>query len=256
MVVNSNKPKSKERDVEQEMLMREVDEAVRQDDVSGFAKKYGLPLGIGVFLIIAAFGAYLFFDGRSEAELEDRSVELVQAMDQLEAGNIDQADSQLAALMEGEGGVAAMARMQRAGIALEQGRTADAVALYDEVANDGELPAELRDIAAIRSVSANYDNMTPADVIARLGPIAVADNAFYGSAAELVAHAYLTQGETDQAGAMFGEIARNDEVPLPIRDRARAQAGVLGVDAIDDVDAALAEITGEELEEPSVELVE
>lgn len=236
--------------------MREVDEAVRQDDVSTFAKKYGWPLGIVFSLGLAAFGGFLFWQGQTEGALEESSEKFVQAIDELEAGNIAIADGELALLAEGEGGAATMASMQRAGIAMEDGRTEEAIAIFDEISANSDLPAELRDIATIRSVYAQYDEMTPADVIARLGPIAVSDNPFYGSAAELVAHAYLDQGDEDQAGALLGEVALNEDVPPPIRDRARSLAGLLGVDAIEDVDATLAEITGEELESASVELVE
>ena len=260
IVVTGGEPKQpkrgQKRDAEQDMLMREVDEAVRQDDVSTFARKYGLLLG-GLFaVLLLGFGAYLWFDGRSEASMEDGSERFVQATDQLEAGNEDAGDEQLAALAEEEGGIAALAKMQRAAIALRQDRRADAIALYDEVAADGDLPAQLRDMATIRSVSAGYDEMSPDDVIARLGSIANADNPLYGSAAELLAFAYLDKGEREQAGTIFAAIARSQDAPLSLRNRARSQAGYLGVDAIEDVDAALAEITGEELDGAAVQLVE
>ncbi|WAT17849.1 tetratricopeptide repeat protein [Aurantiacibacter sp. MUD11] len=240
-------------DAEQEMLMREVDEAVRQDEVGDFAKKYGWPLGIAFALGIAAFGGILFWQDRSEGELEAQSEQLIQAIDELEAGNREIADGELAMLAEGEGGVATMAAMLRAGIAIEDERPADAVAIYDRISGNADLPAELRDIATIRGVSVQYDEMQPQDVVARVGPIAVPDSPYYGSAAELVANAYIDQGQEDQAGALLVELAGNDDVPASIRDRARRLAGMLGFDAIEDVDATLAEITGEEA--PAVQLV-
>lgn len=226
--------------------MREVDEAVRQDEVGDFARKYGWPLGIVFVLGLAAFGGFLFWQDSSEGELEGQSEQLVQAIDELEAGNSEIADGELAVLAEGEGGVATMAAMLRAAIALEDERPADAVAIYDRIAADTELPAELRDLATIRSVSVQYDEMEPQEVLARVGPIAVPDNAYYGSAGELAAAAYLDQGQEDEAGALLVELARDETVPASIQDRARRLAGVLGFDAIDDVDATLADIAGEE----------
>lgn len=243
-------------DAEQEMLMREVDEAVRQDEVGSFARKYGWPLGIAFVLAMAAFAGFLFWQNRSEAELERQSEQLVQAIDELEAGNTDIADEELAMLADGEGGAAAMAAMLRAGIAAERGDAEAAAALYDAVADNGDLPRELREIATIRSVTARYDDMSPQDVIDRVGPLAVPDNPYYGSAGELVAHAYLEQDKTDEAGALLVDLAANEEVPASIRSRARQLAGLLGFDAIEDVDATIAELTGEELEQPDVELVE
>ena len=234
--------------------MREVDEAVRQDEVGDFMKKYGRGLIAAVVLGFGAFGGYLFWQSRSEAALEGQSEALVQAMDELNAGNTDGADSELAAMADGEAGAAVMARMLRAGIAVQAGRTDEAVTAYDAIAADGDLPQALRDIATLRSVAAQYDNLDPQEVIDRVGPLAVPDNAYYGTAGEIVAHAYIDQGKNDEAGALLGDMSRNEDVPQSIRGRARQLAGLLGFDAIEDVDATLAEITGDAA--PSAQLVQ
>ncbi len=236
--------------------MREVDEAVRQDQAASFAKKYGWPIGIALALGLGAFGGYLFWQERSETALEAQSETLVQAMDELDAGNIATADEELAVLSEGSDGAAAAAAMLRAGIAIQQERKSDAVALFDRVANNAQLPSELRDIAAIRSVSAQYDDLDPQAVIDRLGPLAQAESPYFGSAGELVAHAYLAQNRPGQAGPLLTAIAQNEDVPQTIRGRTRQLAGLLGFDAIEDVDAALAEITGEEPQDGQAGLVE
>lgn len=236
--------------------MREVDEAVRQDEVGDFAKKYGWPLGIAFALAMAIFGGFLFWQDRSENDLERQSEALVQAIDELDAGNADIADEELAALAEGEGGAATMARMLRAGIAAERGDTETAATLYEQVSSNGDLPAELRDIATIRSVTARFDQMQPQEVIDAVGPLAVPDNPYYGSAGELVAHAYLAMGRNDDAGTLLIDLAADESVPASIRGRARQLAGLLGFDAIEDVDATLAEISGETPDGPAVELVE
>ena len=251
------KPKAQERvDAEQEMLMREVDEAVRQDDVGNFFKQYGWPLGIVFVLGMAAFGGFLFWQGSQESELEGQSEALVQAIDELEAGNTDIADGELAVLTDGEGGAATMAAMLRAAIAVENDDPEAAAAMYDEIAANGDLPAALRDVATIRSVTARFDDLDPQEVIDRVGPIAVPDNPYYGSAGELVAHAYIEQDKTDEAGALLLDLAGNEDIPASIRSRARQLAGLMGFDAIENVDATLAEMLGEDLEEPEVELVE
>ena len=240
--------------------MREVDEAVRQDSVTTFARQYGWPLGIALVVAIAAFGGYLLWQNQTESALERRSEELVQAIDELDAQNLSAADSELIALSEGDDGVAAAAAMLRAGIAMEQDRTQDAVALFDRVANNTKLPSEYRDIAAIRSVSAQYDDLDPQEVIDRIGSLAQPDSKYFGSAGELVAHAYLAQNKPDQAGPLLVSLAQNENVPQSIRGRTRQLAGALGFDAIEDVDAALTEITGQAPADASaganVELVE
>lgn len=51
--------------------------------------------------------------------------------------------------------------------------------------------------------------------------------------------AYLEQGKRAEAGRLFADIATDRTVPDPIRSRARQMAGVLGVDAIPDVNTFL-----------------
>ena len=66
-------------------------------------------------------------------------------LDKLEAGNVAQADEELAPLAEdGEGGAQAQAQMLRGGIALEQGRNEDAAQLFEQVAANGGVPDPIR----------------------------------------------------------------------------------------------------------------
>jgi hypothetical protein len=242
---NSGKPDKK--DLTQQMLMREVDEAVRADDVSGALKKWGLPVGLALALGLASFGGYLWWDGNRDEALQRQSELLVQAMDELEAGNFEQADQELASI-DGDTSPAAMAsaNMLRAAIALQQGRTSDAVAFYEQVVANGDAPQPMRDASLLRLVTANYDNMEPQAVIDRLAGLAQPDSAWFGSAGELVAHAYLDQGKPEQAGPLLVSIAQDDNVPESLRARTRQLAGFYGFDAIEDVDGMLDDLRPED----------
>lgn len=234
-------PKDQRKNSEQDMLMREVDEAVRQDEVSDFARKYGWPIGIAVVLGLAAFGGFLLWQDKSTEELEADSDAIIAAYDELEAGNADIADEELALIGEDSSvGAQAVAKLTRAAIALQEERIEDAVALYDEIASNEDVAQPLRDMATLRSVTAQYDTLDPQQVIDRLGPMANADHAFFGSAGELVAMAYLAQDKPEQAGPLLVEIAQHEDAPDSLRSRTRQLAGVLGYDAIEDVDEMLA----------------
>jgi len=233
------------KDAEQDMFMREVDEAVRHDEVSNFARKYGLMLGVAVVLALLAFGGYLLWQNNSETRLEEGSEQLTAALDELEGGNLDKADDELTTLAAGDSkAAAAIAVLLRGGIAMEQDRRAEAAALFTTVADNADLPSELRDLAAIRLMGAQFDDVDPQVVIARLGPLAVPGNPYYGSAGELVAFAYLAQEKPREAGPLLVAIAKNDDVPQSIRARTRQLAGLLGFDAIEDVEQTMAELNG------------
>ena len=110
-----------------------------------------------------------------------------------------------------------------------------------ELADDKDAPEAYRDLAAIRGVATSFDTMKPEDAIARLKPLAKPGNPWFGSAGELVAMAYLKQGKKDLAGPLFASIAKDKDAPKSMRSRARQMAGLLGYDAVVDVDQVLAE---------------
>lgn len=242
LIPGSGKNSEEKKAAQDEVLLREIDDAVREDQYRDFARRYGrLLLGVTVAGLLT-FGGYLLWDSRQQAAMEATSEQLTAVLDQAEAGNLDSAGKAAAKLAaESEGGAKAAALLTQAGIAMDQGRTADAVRLYTQVAADDAAPQALRDLASIREMAASFDTRSPADVIARLEPLAVVENPWFGSAGELVAMAYLEQGNRKRAGELFGQIARSDDVPDTLRSRARQMAGLLGVDAIDDADAFMEE---------------
>lgn len=229
-----------------EVLLREVDDAVRQDRYADLGRRHGRTLIALLVLVLALFGGYLFWQSRQDAARERESEALVGALDQLEAGNLDSAMTSLSPLIAdgGDAGRAAAALLA-GGIALEQGNLQKAAELFEGVAADGDAPPALRDLATIRAVAAGYDRLAPDQVVARLKPLATPGNPWFGSAGELVAMAYLEQGRNSEAGALFGAIAKDDQVPETLQSRARQMAGLLGVDAIEDVDEVLEQQAGE-----------
>ncbi len=227
---------------QQEALLREVDDAVRQSDAEQFLDRWGKPLLALLILGLLAFGGYLFWESRQEAAMERDSEALVGALDQVKAGNLDSAFDGLEELATQDGradGAAVAAAMMRAGIAAERDRPKEAAAIFSDIASNEATPPALRDLARLRQVTLGYDDMASAEVIAALKPLAVPGKPYFASAGELVAHAYLDQGKRAEAGALFAQISKDEDSPESLRSRARQMAGVLGVDAIADVDALL-----------------
>lgn len=226
---------------EQDVLMREVDEAVRQDEAAAFARRYGISIAVLLVLALAAFGGWLWWQGHRESKLDKGSEQFVQALDQLDAGNRAAAETQLAPIAKnGTPAASAGARMLQAGILAQKGDTAGAAKAFMAIADDSGAPEAYRNLAAIRGVAASFDSMKPQDVINRLKPLAVPGNPWFGSAGELVAMGYLKQGKKDLAGPLFASIAKDKDVPQSLQTRARQMAGILGYDAVTDVDQVLA----------------
>jgi hypothetical protein len=237
-------PKDQQQKAQDEALLREVDDAYREEQVAQLARRYGIPVAIALVLALVLFAGYLFWHSQREGDLEQQSEELVKSLDAIDAGNFDTAAPALEKLAtEGSDGAQVAARMLQAGVAQRQGRDADAVRLYGQVRADTDAPQAYRDLATLREVAASFDSMDKAEAVKRLKPLAVPGNAWFGSAGELLAMAYLEQNRADLAGPLLVQIAKDANAPQSVRSRARQLAGVLGVDAIDDVDKALAELS-------------
>ncbi|MEZ5742926.1 MAG: tetratricopeptide repeat protein [Sphingomonadaceae bacterium] len=233
---SENKPADDREAAQQDVFMREVDDALREDELKSFLDRYGKPLAAAIVLGLAGLGGWLWWQDNQEEAAGKRGEAYVRAVDELDAQNLKGADERLAALAEEGGGASAVsANLLRAGIALEQDRAKDAVKLYEQVAADTSAPQPYRDLATVRAVSANFDAMKPEDVVTRLKPLAVKGNPWFGVAGELLGMAYLKQGKEDLAGPLFAQIARDEDLPDSLRGRARQLSGLLGVDAVDDV---------------------
>lgn len=221
---------------QQDVFVREVDDALRQDQFEGFVKTYGKPLLAVIVLGLAGFGGWLYWEHRQTRQHEANSEAYVQALDSVQALNLDDAKTKLTPLAaDGSDANATSARLLLAGIALRQDRKADALKLYRQVAADADAPQPLRDLAKVRGIAADFDAMKPQDVVDQLKPLAAPGNPWFGAAGELVGMAYLKQGRQDQAGPLFAAIAKDEDVDEGLRSRARQLAATLGVDAVDNI---------------------
>lgn len=216
---------------QQDGFLREVDEALREEQFFDVLRRYGRPLALVIGLGLAALAGYLWWDSSVKGAAAEQSERITLALDRLEGGAADAAARDLEPLAkDGSPGSRAAAGMTLAGIAQQQGKADDAAKRFAAIAADGAMPQPYRDLATIREVAIRYDAMKPDDVVARLKPLAVPGKPFFGSAGELVAVAYLAQGKNDQAGALLAQIGKDKTVPDSLRARARQMASGLGFD--------------------------
>lgn len=216
-----------------EAFMREVDEAVRQDQLLSFWERYGRILVAVIILGLAAFGGWLYWQHLSKTRSEAVSEEMAKVIDSAAGGNTPDAKALEKLSKASQPGFAASARLVEAGVAARKGDAKAAIASYKAIAADTSLAQPYRDLALIRQTTLEFDSLKPQEVVDRLKPLAIEGNAWFGSAGELVAIAYMKMGKRDLAGPIFAAMAKDDTVPQTIRSRARQMAGLLGVDAIE-----------------------
>lgn len=217
-----------------EAFLREVDEELRRDQMRDFWTRRGIALIAVLALALAAFGGWLYWQHRQTTQAAEQGERFSGALDDIQASAEAKAAPVLADLAkEGTPGYRAMAKIAQADQAIQRGDLPAAAALFGEIAGDATLPQPLRDLALVRQTAAQFDTLPPQQVIQRLRPLAVKDNAWLGSAGEMVAISHLRLNQDREAGAMFRLVAQGEGVPETLRSRAVQMAGVLGVDAID-----------------------
>ena len=230
--------------------MREVDDAVRQDEFKNFATRYGLWIAAVLIIGLGSLAGWIFYQNSQNEDSGIRSEEYAAAVDSVRQNNLDGASKALDALVDAkQDGYRAAAQMLQANIALEKDDPKAAIAGYDAIVGDDSLPQPFRDLALIRQTASEFDVLKPQEVIDRLKSLAVPGNPWFGSAGEMVAISYLNQDKSDLAGPLFAQLAKDDNVPSTIRSRALQMAGVEGIDAVEldeDSDATAAVPAAEE----------
>ncbi len=216
-----------------------MDEALREQKLLTAIKRYGRLAAVAVVIILLAVAAYLWWDHSRKAALGERGEKLTLALDQVEAARLDAARAQLAPLAaSGQAGSQSAAQLLQGAILSEQGKAAEAGKIFAAVGANAAAPQPYRDLAVLREIASGFESLPADQVVARLKPLAVPGKPFFGSAGELLGMAYLKQGRNDLAGPLFAAISRDKSAPETLRRRARQMAGVLGVDAVDDVNQA------------------
>ena len=213
-------------------FVREVDENLRRDQMAERAKRYGgLVIG-AVVLFLLAIAGYLYWQDRERKQAEAGTEQLTGALQDIGANKLATAPATLDTLRRSDAeGVKAIAALTRAALALQQGNRKLAATIYAQVAADKGLARPFRDLALVRGTSLEFDTLKPDEVIARLQPLAVAGEPFFGSAGEMIGMALLAKGQKPAAAQLFAKIAADDGVPDSLRARAVQVAGTLGLDA-------------------------
>ena len=216
-----------------EAFLREVDDAVRASDLTSFWTRYGRWLLMALVAGLLAFGGWIFYQNQQQAASDKQSEEFVDAMDKLRAGQEKEARAKLATLAKAEQpGYRAMAQLVEANLLGEDGKTKEAIAIYAKVAGDSSLPQTFRDLALIRQTSAEFDTLAPQAVVDRLKPLSTPGHAWFGSAGELTALAYVKMGKDNLAGPIFAQIAKQEGLPQSLRSRAQQLSGAVGMDTV------------------------
>lgn len=212
----------------EDSFIREVDEELRRDQLVTFWVRYGRWAISAVVIGLVVLGGWLIWKDYKFKHASAESEVLDAAVRQASSGNDAAALKSLETLKSSSSdGYRATAMLAEAAIKLQKQDLDGAVKIYAKVAADENLPHAWRDLALVRQTAVQYDRVSPDEVIARLSPLAVKGNPWFGSAGELVAIAYMKKQRMAEAAKMFDAIAADPTVPETIRGRATNMAASL-----------------------------
>ena len=216
-----------------EAFMREVDEAVRQDQLLTFWQRFGRWILAAVVIGLVAFAGWLYWQHYSATQSQVVSEEMDKVLSAAAGGGTPDAKQLDALTNASQPGFRASALLVKAGTAARKGDNKGAIAAYKAMAADNSLDQPYRDLALIRQTVLEFETLQPQQIVDRLKPLAVEGAPWFGSAGELVAIAYMKMRKPELAGPMFAAMAKEPTVPQSIRSRARQMAGLLGIDAVE-----------------------
>lgn len=191
----------------EDSFVREVDEAVRQEQLKKLWNKYGLIVVIAAIAIIVGVAGYRGWEYWKTRQAADAGARFTGALQLLEEG---QTQDGLAALQElaqgGPSGYQVLSRFKLAAADVDAGDRAKAVAAYEALAKDSSVSPILQGYATIRAATLRVDEADKAEMTTRVGALASGNGPWRHSARELLGLAAYKAGDAAEAEKYFSEI--------------------------------------------------
>lgn len=216
-------------DAAAELLIKEVDEDLRQEQLNKLWAKHGGLLSAGAVAVVLAVAAFQGWNAWDLKQRQASSLRYAEATTLLEQGRKDEASEVLGKLQtEGSKGYRLLAEMRIADLRQQQGDLAGAAVMYQQIAADSGADRAYRDMAAIRAAYLTLDRADPATLDKAMEPLAQESSSWRHSAREIQALTALRRGDTARAADLFAKIAEDAAAPQGLRARAAEMMAASG----------------------------
>lgn len=214
-------------------VFREIDEELRHENYAKLWKRYGkyiIALALGLIAGVAGYQAWRTYDINTRTALGERFAIALNLGEGKDTQAAVDAFSGLSA--DASGGYAMLARFQEAALLARNGRRADSVAAYRQLANDGGIDVIYRDLALLLGITHEINSpagiTTAAELRSRLAPLTADDNPWRHSALEITALLEKRAGNRSLARELFTRLGSDAMTPRGIRSRANEMLVTLG----------------------------
>lgn len=208
-------------------IFREVDEDLRRDRMERVFKRYGGIMLAAALAVVAATGGTVAWRNWQQSQKESETTALAAALSQAAQGPDKGVEALASFAGQADPGMAALAQLNAAALLAREGKTAEAVAVYDKLSGTAAA-AVYRELAALLSVMHQLDSGDPAQLQARLQPLTADANPWRFSAREMSAVLAARAGDKDRARTLFQQLADDSQAPAGVRSRAADLATLYG----------------------------
>ena len=213
---------------ENESFFQEVDESLRQDQMTVLAKKYG-PWVLGaIVLILVGVLAWQGWQSYQQGAAREHSVQFEAAQQMAREGNLAGAKAEFERLAEtGPAHYRVMARLEHAAILESEGDLQGALTEFDAAAEQARDPV-MKESAQLRAAYIVADTQDFEALQTRLQPLVESESRISFMARELLAIEAWEAGQLDIARSQLENLTLAFDVPQAVQERAQVALAVIG----------------------------
>ena len=215
-------------DAATDLLIREVDEDLRQDQMNAMWKRYSnLFYGTAVAIVVAVAVSQGWHNWQTKQSLT-ASDKYVSAIALLDSGKKDDGLRELAGLgTDGTAGYRLLAKLKQADVLLSSGDVNGALAIYQAIGTDSQVDQIYRDMVKIKAAYISLDSTDPAVMDRQIEPLTAESNSWRFEAREIQALDAIKRGESTRAADLYKGLADDIVAPQGIRARAAEMLKIL-----------------------------
>jgi len=208
-------------DAATDLLIKEVDEELRQEQLSKVWKKYANLIAAAAIAVVLSVAGWQAWHAWQAKQVLASSQRFSDAIHLAEQGKLDEAAAGLGKLsIDGTAGYRVLAALRLAALREQAGDAAGAAASYRGIAEKNGVDVVYRNLAMLKAAYLSLDSGDANQIAASVEPLSQEVSPWRYSAREILGLAALKQGETAKAIGIFKKLADDAAAPQGVRSRA------------------------------------
>lgn len=206
----------------EDTLLREVEEELRRERMEQLWKQYGTYFLIAAVALVIGVGGYKYRQVSQQSAANAAGAAFAEAIYLVEEKKTDDARKALDALVKSAPpGYAALARLRLAGLEVDAGDKAKALAHFDALAGDSNADGLLKSFAKLQAAALKIGEADFTEVENRLNDLTGETSPWRANARELIGLAAFKAGKTEVARQAMEQILADRSSPSDVRERAQ-----------------------------------